>query len=446
MNSTNTLPAPPASAPAPSGKGIETLTAHAVFLDRDGVINRALEREGKPYPPTSLAEFEILPEVADACARLRAAGFRLIVATNQPDVGRGTLKQDVVDKIHAHLLAQLPIDRVEVCYHAGKGLSDCDCRKPKPGMLLRAARELQINLAQSWMVGDRWRDVDCGHAAGCRTIFIDRGYAEELKQKPHFSARHLGEAADIILARTNNNYMKRTLKDLTVKLFADGADKKGMLELNANPLIQGLTTNPSLMRKAGITDFEAFARDVLQTITAKPLSLEVFSDEFPEMRRQALMIKGWGDNVYVKIPITNTRNESSLPLIRELSNEGVKLNVTALLTLEQVKGVAAALNSKVPAVVSVFAGRIADTGVDPVSIMTGSKTILAGLPQAELLWASVREVLNIFQANDCGSHIVTVPHDILAKAQKMTGMDLGELSLDTVKMFAADAKAAGFSL
>jgi len=240
--------------------------------------------------------------------------------------------------------------------------------------------------------------------------------------------------------------MKRTLKDLTVKIYADGADKAGMLQLNASPLIQGLTTNPTLMRKAGLTDFEAFARDILQAITVKPLSLEVFSDEFPEMKRQALKINGWGKNVFVKIPITNTRNESSLALVKELAGDGVKLNVTAILTLEQVKGVAAALHPEVPAIVSVFAGRIADTGVDPAVIMTGSKKILQGLPQAELLWASVREVLNIFQANDCGAHIVTVPHDILGKAMKMAGMDLGELSLDTVKMFANDAKAAGFTL
>ena len=171
----------------------------AVFLDRDGVINRALESEGKPYPPTSLAEFEILPEVPAACAKLKAAGFLLVVATNQPDVGRGTLAEEVVEKIHAHMATQLPIDRVEVCFHPGKGLSTCDCRKPKPGMLLRAAAALNIDLAQSWMVGDRWRDVDCGNAAGCQTVFIDRGYSEELKQKPDFSARHLGEAADIIL-------------------------------------------------------------------------------------------------------------------------------------------------------------------------------------------------------------------------------------------------------
>ena len=240
--------------------------------------------------------------------------------------------------------------------------------------------------------------------------------------------------------------MNRTLNDLTIKIFADGADKEGMLKLNANPLIQGLTTNPTLMRKAGLTDFESFARDILQTITVKPLSLEVFSDDFPEMKRQALKINDWGNNVYVKIPITNTRGESSMPLVKELSAEGVKLNVTAILTLEQVSGVAAALNPKVPAVVSVFAGRIADTGVDPVHIITESKKILTELPHAELLWASVREVLNIFQANDSDCHIVTVPHDILGKAIKMSGMDLGDLSLDTVKMFANDAIAAGFTL
>jgi len=238
----------------------------------------------------------------------------------------------------------------------------------------------------------------------------------------------------------------KTLSTLRVKLYADGADKAGMLQLNGNPLIKGMTTNPTLMRKAGLTDFEAFARDILQSITQKPISLEVFSDDFPEMRRQALKINGWAKNVYVKIPITNTRSESSLPLIRELAAEGVKLNVTAILTLDQVKGVAGALSSKVPSVVSVFAGRIADTGVDPMPLMRECKKILAGLPQAELLWASVREVLNIFQADDCGCEIVTVPHDILAKAQKLTGMDLQALSLDTVKMFAADAAAAGFKL
>ena len=238
----------------------------------------------------------------------------------------------------------------------------------------------------------------------------------------------------------------KTLKDLRVKLFADGADKKGMLDLNANPLIKGMTTNPSLMRKAGITDFEAFAKDILQHITEKPVSLEVFSDDHNEMKRQALKISGWAKNVYAKIPITNTRAESSLPLIKELAAQGVKLNVTALMLPKQVEGVAQALNPKVPAVVSVFAGRVADTGVDPMNEMRECKQLLKNLPQAELLWASVREVLNIFQSDEVGCEIVTVPHEILAKANKMVGMDLTELSLDTVKMFATDAKAAGFSL
>ena len=183
---------------AESGKR-KAETQRAVFLDRDGVINRALERDGKPYPPTSLADFEILPGVAEACAKLKQAGYFLVVATNQPDVGRGTLKQEVVEAIHAHITKVLPIDRVEVCFHPGRGASDCDCRKPKPGMLLRAARELGIDLAQSWMVGDRWRDVDCGHAAGCRTVFIDYGYDEALRQTPDFKVKNLLQAAQVIL-------------------------------------------------------------------------------------------------------------------------------------------------------------------------------------------------------------------------------------------------------
>jgi D-glycero-D-manno-heptose 1,7-bisphosphate phosphatase len=177
----------------------------AVFLDRDGVINRALEREGLPYSPAGLGEFEILPGVAAACAKLKQAGYLLVVATNQPEVGRGTLKKETVEMIHAEMCRRLPIDWVEVCYHPGQGQSNCDCRKPRPGMLLRAARALGIDLKQSWMVGDRWRDVDCGHAAGCRTIFIDRGYAEELRHKPCFSAGNLAEAADIILRETTSD-------------------------------------------------------------------------------------------------------------------------------------------------------------------------------------------------------------------------------------------------
>lgn len=171
----------------------------AVFLDRDGVINRALVRDGKPYPPACLAEFEILPGVAESCATLKQAGFLLVVATNQPDVGRGTMSQETVESLHAEMCRALPLDRVEVCYHSGKGASECDCRKPKPGMLLRAGRELNLDLKRSFMVGDRWRDIDCGHAAGCTTILVDYEYDEPLRQPPHHRVKSLVEAADVIL-------------------------------------------------------------------------------------------------------------------------------------------------------------------------------------------------------------------------------------------------------
>ena len=240
--------------------------------------------------------------------------------------------------------------------------------------------------------------------------------------------------------------MSQHVLDLPIKIFADGADLKGIVNLYQQPYINGLTTNPTLMRKVGLTDYETFARAVLKDVKSKPISFEVFSDDFPEMRRQALKIRDWQDNVYVKIPITNTSGESAIPLIRELAGEGVKLNVTALLTPRQVKAVAAALSPTVPAVVSVFAGRIADTGVDPLPIMKESLEILRGLPKAELLWASVREVLNVFQAAACRCNIVTVPHDILKKLVELGGKDLDELSLDTVRMFHQDAVAAGFKL
>lgn len=237
-----------------------------------------------------------------------------------------------------------------------------------------------------------------------------------------------------------------TLSDLKIHIYADGADKARLLELYTKPYIKGLTTNPTLMNKAGIKDYEVFARDILQTVTAKPLSLEVFSDDFTDMKRQALKLASWGKNVFVKIPITNSHGESAVPLIRELAAQRVQLNITAILTIEQVRGVAAALNPEVASVVSIFAGRIADTGVNPIPIMHASRELLTHLPKAMLLWASVREALNIVQADEAGCDIVTVTHDILDKASKMFGMDLDALSLDTVKMFARDAAQAGYQL
>jgi transaldolase len=237
----------------------------------------------------------------------------------------------------------------------------------------------------------------------------------------------------------------KKVEDLKVKIFADGADKVGMLEMHAKPFIKGLTTNPTLMKKAGITDYRAFCKDILTSIKDKPLSFEVFSDDFAEMERQAMDIASWGSNVYVKIPITNTKQETCYALVRKLAAQKVQLNVTAIMTLAQVRDVVAALDPNVPSYVSIFAGRIADTGRDPLPLMAAAVEMLKVAPAAELIWASPRELLNIFQADDIGCQVITVTNDILKKLS-LVGYDLGEYSLDTVKMFYNDAVAAKFKL
>jgi transaldolase len=233
--------------------------------------------------------------------------------------------------------------------------------------------------------------------------------------------------------------------DLSVKIFADGADLPEMLELYRNPVISGFTTNPTLMRKAGVVDYKKFAHEVLQVITDRPISFEVFSDDFREMERQAREIATWGDNVYVKIPITNTRGESSTDLAGRLSGAGVKVNVTAILTLAQIEAVTECFTAGCAGYVSVFAGRIADSGRDPLPIMVEALRIMRAKPSLELIWASPRELLNIIQANTIGCHIITVTADILKKLS-LIGKDLTEYSLDTVKMFHDDAQKAGYSL
>jgi transaldolase len=232
---------------------------------------------------------------------------------------------------------------------------------------------------------------------------------------------------------------------LRIKIFADGADHASILELYRDPAIKGFTTNPTLMRKAGVSDYAGFARDVLAVVKDRPISFEVFSDEFAEMERQAMKIAGWGENVYVKIPVTNTRQESSAGLIRKLARDGVKVNATALLTVEQVSEIAGVLAGGPPSVISVFAGRIADTGRDPLPIMKASMEIISPHRNIELIWASPREVLNVLQADAIGCHIITVTADILKKLPVL-GTDLAAMSLDTVKMFHRDAVAAGFTL
>ena len=237
----------------------------------------------------------------------------------------------------------------------------------------------------------------------------------------------------------------KALSNLNVKIYADGADKAGMLELYRDPLVRGFTTNPTLMRKAGIKDYRAFAQEMIRAIPDRPISFEVFSDDFDEMERQASQIAEWGDNVYVKIPITNTRGEPSNDLVRRLYRMGVKLNVTALLTLDQVRDITMCLEAGPSSYISVFAGRIADTGRDPMPIMAAAVELLASYPNLELIWASPRELLNIFQADAVSCHIITASHDVLKKLH-LVGKDLQEYSLETVSMFHDDAKNAGYRL
>jgi transaldolase len=235
------------------------------------------------------------------------------------------------------------------------------------------------------------------------------------------------------------------IKKLNIKLFADGADLDGIEEIAQNPLIEGFTTNPTLMRKAGVSDYKAFAKNILKIVGNQPVSFEVLADEFIEMEKQALEIASWGDNVNIKIPVTNTKGKFSGPLIKRLSDAGVRLNITALMTLDQVKSVTDNLAPETPAIISVFAGRIADTGRDPMPIMAEAVRIMKAKPKAELIWASPRELLNIFQADAVGCHIITATNDILKKLP-LVGKDLDEYSLETVEMFYNDAKNAGYSI
>jgi transaldolase len=239
--------------------------------------------------------------------------------------------------------------------------------------------------------------------------------------------------------------MTPSVKALKIKVFADGADKARMLELYANPAVTGFTTNPTLMRQAGVTDYEAFAHDILRAIPDRPISFEVFSDDFAEMERQALKIAGWGPNVFAKIPVTNTKGESAGPLIRRLVQKGVQLNVTAILTTAQIDEVVAVLRGTRHSYVSVFAGRIADTGRDPLPFMQHAVAACNAAGGMEVIWASCRELLNIWQADEIGCHVITVPADIVKKLGNV-GRDLTEYSLDTVQIFYRDGAAAGFKL
>jgi transaldolase len=422
----------------------------AVFLDRDGVLTEAIEVDGVPHPLTSPTGLTLRPGAQTACRQLRQAGLALICVSNQPDIARGTVSAAAVAAANDSLAAQLGLDAVLVCPHDDS--DHCDCRKPLPGLLLRGARTFNIDLGRSVMVGDRWRDIDAGRTAGCTTIFIDNRYDEPRPRGADITATSLADVVPDILRIAMRNV---TLHDaavsaldpgnLDVEIFADGANLQAIVDLAANPLIKGFTTNPTLMRAAGVTDYEGFAREVVAAVPGMPVSFEVFANEFEDMERQARYIATWGDQVYVKIPVTDTHGKSTARVVSALRDEGVKLNVTAVFTVDQVRVATRALAGGPPAFISVFAGRIADSGRDPIPIMKDSLDVMAPHPNLKLIWASPREVLNIVQANEIGCHVITVTHDLLKKLSSI-GKDLDEFSLDTVRMFHGDAVTAGFIL
>jgi transaldolase len=421
----------------------------AVFLDRDGVLNDSVVVDGLPHPPRTLDELRISRGAVEACRQLRQSGLLLVGASNQPDVARGTVTRETVDAINDEVTRRVGLDVLLVCPH--DDADRCDCRKPLPGLLLRAARMLDIDLSRSVMVGDRWRDVEAGRRAGCATIFVDNDYSEPKPEGSDVVVTGLAQAVPYILSMTGSGaslHERAATVDLTalrVEIFADGADRDAIVELAANPLIKGFTTNPTLMRSAGVKDYEQFARDVTSAVPDMPISFEVFADDFQEMERQALRIATWGENVYAKIPVTDTKGAPTTPVIRTLREAGVKLNITALFTPEQVRWVSEALGDGEPSFISVFAGRIADSGRDPLPLMRECLEIMAPHPNQRLIWASPREILNIIQADEIGCHVITVTHDLLKKLSSL-GKGLDEFSLDTVRMFHDDAVSSGFSL
>lgn len=417
----------------------------AVFLDRDGVINANVVRDGKPVAPTSVDDFRIFPGVEDAVRGLKDAGYLIVVVTNQPDVRTGRTSRETLEAMHAEIRRRMPVDDILACFHTDA--DNCGCRKPKPGLLTQAAAKWGIDLKESFMIGDRWRDVEAGQAVGCLTFLVDYGYEQEKPCNPDFRVGTLAEAAKIILASgTRGASMRATnVEALKIKIFADGADIENIKTFAKNPLVKGFTTNPTLMRQAGVSDYKAFALEALKVVPDRPISFEVFADDLPTMEQQAREIATWGRNVYVKIPVMNTKTEFTGPILSSLSKSGIKLNVTAIMTVEQVSNIADALADNVPAVISVFAGRIADTGRDPIPLMTECLKVLQKRPQAELLWASPREVLNIFQGDDLGCHIITVTPDHLKKLS-LVGKNLDEYSRETVNMFYKDAQSAGYTI
>ena len=428
-----------------------------ILLDRDGVLNQMVidPEHGLADSPLHPSQVVLVDGVADALARLTEAGYGLAIVSNQPAAARGKTSRENLEAVQARVIEAASASGARIlsshlCWHRAE--DGCACRKPAVG-LLQAALEAHPEHARAgaWMVGDGITDIQAGRTLGLQTAFIGKMFCAACKQiddtvgpadhiapdLPAFVDHLLGTAAKPVGPLASS---------LRVRVFADGADLETMRRRAADPLIAGFTTNPSLARKAGVTDYERFAREALAVAAGRPVSIEVVADDADTIAAQARRIHGWGDNAYVKVPVTTTRGEPLWPMAGRLSHEGVKINLTALLPLSQVARAAEVFRGGAPSVVSVLAGRVADAGIDPVGHMRAALAICRSAdPRIELLWASPREVYNVVQASDIGVDIITVTDDLLRKLH-LLGADLDAVSLDTVRGLKADADQGGLVL
>ncbi len=422
-----------------------------VVLDRDGVLNHTVfHNEAEPRDsPLRPEDVKIIDRVPELLKRLEDAGFELAVASNQPSAAKGKCTREALEATHQRVLELLRVagarvPRSYVCYHRAE--EGCTCRKPRTGMLEAALRDTPGSSPRtSWMVGDRATDVLAGSALGFSTAYLGPGFfgdgelLAERGVRPFFAGKDLEHFVESLLGGA--------FAMSAIKLFSDGADLASLAAAAKHPRISGFTTNPTLMRKSGVSDYLEFVKGALAAVGQKPISFEVFADDPYGMARQARTLAELGPNVYVKIPVTNTHGDSTADLIRELSRtDGVRINVTAVCTLAQVRTVTQALSGGAPSVISLFAGRIADTGRDPMPVVKAAREVAdASGASIEILWASPRELFNVVQAEQAGAHIITVPPDLLKKLE-LLGKDLDEFSLETVRMFHTDATSAGYTL
>ena len=420
--------------------------------------------------PFNLDQIEIIDGVKFALEKIKEYGYKVIIVTNQPGAAKEKVSLETLNLVHNDIVGTLSgnkniIDESYICFHHPNGKNPeltqrCNCRKPNVQHFNTAINKYDIDISRSFMVGDSKSDIVAGNSLGLKTILVgelkcDRcGMFQSKESLPTYHFRSLSEFADALPRLDTSHYRKsyyegrtqmKKVEDLAIKVFADGANIADFLALKSKPYIEGFTTNPTLISKANVKNYEEWAKDVLSIIEGMDISFEVVSDCIDEMKIQAKKLSSWGENVFVKIPITNTKGESTLELVKELSKEGVRLNITAVMTLKQTEDTFRVLDKNTRSIISIFAGRIADTGRDPVPLMKKAKSLIANSSNIELLWASPRELLNIYHAEECMVDIITVTPAILAKIDQIN-YDLDEFSLDTVKMFYNDAVKANLTI